>query len=150
MIGSKALGPIRVAFPSILSCNMCMDPWVVLLGAKTARRHACDANIIPAVLDTDGMPVDIGRQNRLASRTQRQALRSMYRTCAIDGCDHHFDQCQIHHLLEWETWWGDQPRQFDTCSIRPLTRLPTVVPISLGMRPSTRWEYVSPDQQPGV
>ena len=69
---------------------------------ETARRYACDANIIPAVLNSDGMPVDIGRQNRLASRTQRQALRSMYRTCAIEGCDRHFDQCQIHHLLEWE------------------------------------------------
>ena len=69
---------------------------------ETARRHACDANIIPAVLDSDAMPVDIGRQNRLASRTQRQALRSMYRECAIDGCDRHFDQCEMHHLLEWE------------------------------------------------
>jgi len=69
---------------------------------ETARRYACDANIIPAVLNSDGMPVDIGRQNRLASRTQRQALRSMYRTCAIEGCDRHFDQCQMHHLLEWE------------------------------------------------
>ena len=69
---------------------------------ETARRHACDASIIPAVLDTAGMPVDIGRQNRLASRVQRQALRSMYRGCAIDGCDRHFDLCEIHHLLEWE------------------------------------------------
>ena len=26
----------------------------------------------------------------------------MYRTCAIDGCDHHFDRCHIHHLDEWD------------------------------------------------
>ena len=26
----------------------------------------------------------------------------MYRTCAIDGCDHHFDTCHIHHLAEWD------------------------------------------------
>ena len=26
----------------------------------------------------------------------------MYRTCAIDGCDQHFDRCHIHHLAEWD------------------------------------------------
>ncbi len=26
----------------------------------------------------------------------------MYRTCAIDGCDAHFDRCYIHHLVEWD------------------------------------------------
>jgi hypothetical protein len=26
----------------------------------------------------------------------------MYRSCAIDGCDQHFDRCHIHHLVEWD------------------------------------------------
>jgi hypothetical protein len=26
----------------------------------------------------------------------------MYRTCAIDGCDRHFEDCHIHHLAEWD------------------------------------------------
>jgi len=72
------------------------------LPVETARRHACDANIIPVVLDGDGMPLDVGRAKRLATKEQRIALRSMYRTCAIDGCDSHFDLCHIHHLLEWD------------------------------------------------
>lgn len=72
------------------------------MSAAAARRHACDANIIPVVLGGDSMPMDVGRERRLATPEQRHALRSMYRTCAIDTCDAHFDLCHIHHLLEWE------------------------------------------------
>lgn len=74
------------------------------LPVETARRHACDAEIIPVVLDGDGIPLDVGRAKRLATKEQRIALRSMYRTCAIDGCDSHFDRCHIHHLIEWDEW----------------------------------------------
>lgn len=70
------------------------------------RRVACDAKIIPVVLGGDGVPLDVGRARRLATPAQRAALRSMYRTCAIDGCDHHFDRCHLHHLLEWEADLG--------------------------------------------
>jgi hypothetical protein len=69
---------------------------------ETARRHACDAHIIPIVLDGSSQPLDIGRGKRLATKAQRLALRAMYRTCAIDGCDRHYDLCHIHHLHEWE------------------------------------------------
>ena len=72
------------------------------LSIAAARRHVCDANIIPVVLGGDSMPMDVGRERRLATPEQRHALRSMYRSCAIDGCDAHFDLCHIHHLLEWE------------------------------------------------
>jgi hypothetical protein len=69
---------------------------------ETARRLACDADIIPVVLSGAGLPLDVGRARRLATPEQRVALRSMYRTCAIDGCDRHFDLCHIHHIVEWE------------------------------------------------
>jgi len=68
----------------------------------TARRLACAANIIPVVLDGDGMPLDVGRRRRLATAPQRSALRAMYRTCAVAGCDRHFDVCHMHHLAEWD------------------------------------------------
>ncbi len=48
------------------------------------------------------MPLDVGRSRRLATKEQRIALRSMYATCAIDGCDRHFDDCHVHHLKEWD------------------------------------------------
>jgi len=69
--------------------------------AETIRRHACDARIIPVVLDGEGVPLDVGRAQRLATPEQRTALRAMYRTCGVDGCNTNFDRCEIHHLLEW-------------------------------------------------
>ena len=68
----------------------------------TARRHACTANIIPVVLDSHGIPLDVGRGARQATPAQRRALRSMYRTCAVGRCDRGVDHCEIHHLLEWD------------------------------------------------
>ena len=76
------------------------------LPVETVRRHACTADIIPIVLDSDGVPVDVGRSARLATPGQRQALRAMYRTCAIEGCDADFDRCEIHHVDEWENLRG--------------------------------------------
>jgi Domain of unknown function (DUF222) len=69
--------------------------------AETVRRHACDANISPVVLDGDGLPLDVGRAQRLATPSQRTALRSKYRTCAVDGCNTNSDRCEIHNILEW-------------------------------------------------
>jgi len=68
------------------------------------RRLCCEAEIIPIVLNGDGVPVDIGRAQRLANRAQRRALRAMYRTCAFHGCDVTFDRCEVHHLLEWDNF----------------------------------------------
>jgi hypothetical protein len=39
-----------------------------------ARRLACDACIVPLVLGSDSMPLDVGRQQRLATTALRDAL----------------------------------------------------------------------------
>jgi hypothetical protein len=46
--------------------------------------------------------LDLGRATRLANRAQRRALRALYATCAIPGCDTRYDLCQLHHILCWE------------------------------------------------
>ncbi len=73
------------------------------LPVETIRRIACDANIIPLVLNGAGMPLDIGRSQRLASAAQRRALEASHDTCAFDGCVVAFHACQIHHIDYWET-----------------------------------------------
>ena len=45
--------------------------------------------------------MNLGRSARHASRDQRRALRAMYRSCAIPGCNTHFDRCKIHHIIWW-------------------------------------------------
>jgi hypothetical protein len=74
---------------------------------EAVRRIACEADIIPVVLGGDGMPLDVGRSSRLATPPQRAALRTMYRTCALDDCDIPFDDCDIHHLVEWGEHLGE-------------------------------------------
>ena len=45
--------------------------------------------------------LDLGRSTRLANRAQRRALRAMYPTCAIPGCEVGFGDCKIHHVVWW-------------------------------------------------
>jgi hypothetical protein len=73
----------------------------------TMRRLACDAHILPVVLNGDGVALDVGRSRRLATDDQRRALRAMYRTCGIGECDVPFDRCEIHHLDEWDAHQGE-------------------------------------------
>lgn len=76
-------------------------PGDVELPIDTIRRWACDAEIIPAVLNGDGVVLDVGRAQRLATRQQRRALRAMYPTCGVPGCHVKFDRTRIHHLIPW-------------------------------------------------
>ena len=72
------------------------------LPVETIRRIACDAGIIPIVLNGAGQPLDVGRERRLATRAQRMALRARYPSCAMDpDCTVPFDDCQIHHIDPW-------------------------------------------------
>jgi hypothetical protein len=71
------------------------------LPVETVRRMCCDADIIPVVLDGEGVALDAGRSRRVATASQRRALRSMYRTCGFPGCTVRFGDCEIHHVIEW-------------------------------------------------
>jgi len=57
------------------------------LSGAAARRLACDAQIIPAVLGADSELLDLGRARRTASPAQRRALRLRDRGCVGPGCD---------------------------------------------------------------
>ncbi len=72
------------------------------LPPATVRRLACEADIIPIVLDGEHRVVDVGRAKRLASADQRRALRAMHQTCAAPDCPVRFGDCDIHHLQEWK------------------------------------------------
>lgn len=73
------------------------------LPVSTIRRLACDADIIPVVLNGDGVPLDVGRAKRLATSGQRRALEAAHDTCAVPECTVAFHHCQIHHIDYWET-----------------------------------------------
>lgn len=69
--------------------------------ASEARRLACTAAIIPAVLGTRSEPLDLGRTSRLFSPAQRKALRLRDRRCRAEGCTIPATWCEAHHLRPW-------------------------------------------------
>ena len=71
------------------------------LPLETIRRMACEAEIIPVVLNSKGVVIDIGRASRLATRYQRKAIEAMYSHCAIPDCKVPIAQCQPHHIVYW-------------------------------------------------
>jgi hypothetical protein len=73
------------------------------LSAEAVRRLACDAGIIPAVLDGAGVPLDLGRERRLISGHLRRALVLRDRGCAFPGCDRPPRWCQGHHPRHWSS-----------------------------------------------
>jgi hypothetical protein len=72
------------------------------LPVETVRRLACEAEILPVVLDGRSVPIDVGRSKRLATVHQRRALEAIHPTCAIPDCEVIFDHCNIHHIDYWE------------------------------------------------
>jgi hypothetical protein len=71
------------------------------LSAAAARRMACEAGLIPAVLGHESRPLDLGRRSRLFTDTQRAALALSHETCAANGCERPFAWTEIHHRDPW-------------------------------------------------
>ena len=65
--------------------------------AAQARRLACTANILPAVLGGDSLPLDLGRARRLFTPAQRKALLVRDQSCRAEGCDVPGAWCEAHH-----------------------------------------------------
>lgn len=71
------------------------------ISAGEARRLACNAGIIPAVLGTRSEPLDVGSEARLHNVAMRRALSITHDTCAAEGCERPFAWCDIHHPHAW-------------------------------------------------
>jgi hypothetical protein len=61
------------------------------------RRLACEAGLLPAVLDGESLPLDLGRTKRYFQESQRVALATTYDACAADDCDRPYAWCDLHH-----------------------------------------------------
>jgi hypothetical protein len=72
------------------------------LSPEVVRKLACDAKIIPALLGTDGQPLDLGRSARTFTPAQRRALALRDgHGCAFPGCDRPMAWCDAHHIRHW-------------------------------------------------
>ena len=66
-----------------------------------ARRLACEAGIIPAVLGGRSEVLDLGRSRRFHNRAQRIAKTIEVGGCEIEGCDQPAGRTHMHHPERW-------------------------------------------------
>lgn len=63
----------------------------------------CDPALYSIVVDSLGVPVDMGRQVRLATQAQRRALAVRDGGCVFPGCEAPVRWTEAHHAQYWES-----------------------------------------------
>ncbi|WP_332662868.1 HNH endonuclease signature motif containing protein [Aeromicrobium sp.] len=74
------------------------------ISAGQARQMACRLGMIPQVFDGKSLPLDHGHEQRLFTKTQRQALENRDGGCTFPECDRPPEWCEAHH---WRMRWAD-------------------------------------------
>ncbi|MBG6239816.1 hypothetical protein IWX78_002806 [Mycetocola sp. CAN_C7] len=69
--------------------------------ARLIRKQTCDAGTRTVLTDSGGNPLDVGRDQRLFTSTQRVALAIRDGGCEFPGCDRPPSFCEAHHINEW-------------------------------------------------
>ena len=71
------------------------------ISASLARRLACEAGIIPAVLDGPSRVLDLGRKKRFHTDAQRIVAIIEQGGCCVEGCDCPPGLAHMHHPIAW-------------------------------------------------
>ena len=78
-----------------------------LVPAKTARRLACDADIIAVRVDGEGRPLAVGRSRRMPNAATRRKLQLRDRGCVFGNCDRPASWTVPHHVVFHENGGGN-------------------------------------------
>ncbi|MBU2664325.1 HNH endonuclease [Actinoplanes bogorensis] len=100
--------------PAQLAVTVAYDPLTRTLGTATtdtgerlspasARRLACDAQLLPILLGGAGQILDAGRTRRTATGPLRRALHVRDQGCAFPDCDRPPRWTDAHHITAWTT-----------------------------------------------
>ena len=71
------------------------------IAAEDIRRYACDATVLPVLLNSTGVPLDVGRAIRVFTKELRRAVELRDLGCAFPGCDRPPSWCNVHHIIHW-------------------------------------------------
>jgi hypothetical protein len=126
-------------------------PGQTQLTAAEARRIACDAHVLPAVMGGDSKPLDVGVPSYVTPAHIRRGLVLRDRGCAFPSCDRPAGACDAHHIREW---LQGGPTQLDNLVLlcqyhhRLIHRSEWTVKLVDGWAYFTPPAYVDPLQQP--
>ena len=81
-------------------------PFAGPVPAETARRIACDAGVSRILMGANGLPLDVGREQRSAPAGIRRAIEERDRHCVFTGCTAPPAWCDVHHVDHW-AWGGE-------------------------------------------
>jgi hypothetical protein len=71
------------------------------VAAATVRKIACDADVIPVLLGSEGRILDIGRTTRIFPPHIRKAITARDQGCAFPACTIPAPWCEAHHITYW-------------------------------------------------
>ncbi|MEH3136300.1 MAG: DUF222 domain-containing protein [Mycolicibacterium neoaurum] len=71
------------------------------VSAATADLIACDSTLTNVIVDHSGVPLDVGRAERLFTPAIRKALGVRDGGCAHPGCGRPVSWCDAHHIHPW-------------------------------------------------
>ena len=71
------------------------------VSAATAELIACDSTLTQVIVDYTGVPLDVGRAERLFTPAIRKALGIRDGGCAHPGCGRPVSWCDAHHIRPW-------------------------------------------------
>jgi Domain of unknown function (DUF222) len=72
-----------------------------LFSMRTLKRLECSGGIKVLVFDENLQPLDVGREHRLFTPKQREALAVKWGGCAAIGCDAPVSWTEAHHINQW-------------------------------------------------
>jgi hypothetical protein len=72
-----------------------------LIRTENVRSLTDQAEVFYAFLDRNGVPLNLGRTRRIASRSQTAALYARDRGCSFPGCVTAPEWSERHHIIPW-------------------------------------------------
>ncbi|WP_314192168.1 DUF222 domain-containing protein [uncultured Arthrobacter sp.] len=95
-----ALGP-RPGYTGRTGAGTALFAFSGPVNPATIRKIACDADIIPVVLGSEGRILDIGRASRVFPPHIRKAIMARDQGCAFPDCTIPAPWCEAHHITYW-------------------------------------------------
>ena len=102
--GSRASITVTMALETLqrrLGAPAATLDWSGPISAATARRLACDAQLVPVVLGANGEPLDVGRASYPVTQAIWRALVARDGGCAFNGCGRPPEWTEAHHIVHW-------------------------------------------------